>query len=65
MTTGFQPRVIMCKDKEGKIIVEERKIMERWAEYFDELLNKPRSDGLDSGRIKIILRGMTNYNLPR
>jgi hypothetical protein len=37
----------MFKDKEGKIIVEERKIMERWAEYFDELLNKTRSDGLD------------------
>jgi translation elongation factor EF-Ts len=52
MITGFQPRVIMCKDKEGKIIVEERKIMERRAEYFDELLNKTRCDGLDNGKDK-------------
>lgn len=32
--------------------MEERKIMERWAEYFNELLNKTRHDGSDTGKDK-------------
>uniref|UniRef100_W5NKK8 Reverse transcriptase domain-containing protein n=1 Tax=Lepisosteus oculatus TaxID=7918 RepID=W5NKK8_LEPOC len=36
---GFQPRLAMCVDKEGNLIGDGRKILERWAEYFEELLN--------------------------
>lgn len=36
---GYQPRTNMCKDKENQIITEEEKIMCRWKQYFEELLN--------------------------
>jgi hypothetical protein len=35
----FQPRTILCRDKEGMILSEEDDILRRWAEHFDELLN--------------------------
>ena len=37
---GFQPRIIHCKTKTGKVICEERNVLERWEEHFKELLNK-------------------------
>lgn len=30
MTKGFQPRTNACKDKEGRVIETEKKILERW-----------------------------------
>jgi hypothetical protein len=36
---GFQARASMCKDKEGNLIGEERKVLERWAKYYTTLLN--------------------------
>jgi hypothetical protein len=36
---GFQPRTILCPDKEGMLLSEEDDILRRWAEHFDELLN--------------------------
>ena len=36
---GFQPRTIYCKDKKGCMVGDENGIMERWAEYFEDLLN--------------------------
>ena len=27
------------KDRDGKMLVEEKAVRHRWAEYFDELLN--------------------------
>ena len=41
---GFQPRIIHCKTKTGKIICEESKVPERWEEHFKELLNKEVED---------------------
>jgi hypothetical protein len=37
---GFQPRLNFCKDKEGNLITNKDKIMDRWVEHFSELLNK-------------------------
>ena len=34
MTKCFQPRVDACKNN-----VEERKVLDRWAELFEDLLN--------------------------
>ena len=35
----FQPRTILCGNKEGMLLSEEDDILRRWAEHFDELLN--------------------------
>jgi hypothetical protein len=35
----FQPRTILCQDKEGMFVSEEDDILRRWAEPYDELLN--------------------------
>jgi hypothetical protein len=40
MKRGFQPRMSGCKGKDGKIIGEEKKILERWTEHFAELLKE-------------------------
>ena len=40
MKRGFQPRMSGCKGKDGKIIGEEKKILERWTEHSAELLKE-------------------------
>ena len=40
MKRGFQPRMSGCKGKDGRMIGEEGKILERWIEYFTEMLNE-------------------------
>jgi hypothetical protein len=30
---------LICKDKDGKTLSDERQILERWQQYFKELLN--------------------------
>lgn len=40
----FQTKISSCRDKAGNIVGEKESIMERWAEYFSELLNK-RGEG--------------------
>jgi hypothetical protein len=37
---AFKPRVTMCKDMDGNIITGKIKILDRWVECFDELLNR-------------------------
>jgi hypothetical protein len=32
---GFQPRLNACKDKSGKLIEGDDKILEHWARYFE------------------------------
>lgn len=39
MGKGFQPRTNICKDRDGNALLEEEKILNRWAEYFEELSN--------------------------
>jgi hypothetical protein len=36
--TGFQPRINLCRDKEGNILVDRAAIFNRSAEYFSSLL---------------------------
>jgi hypothetical protein len=35
----FQPRTILCRDKEGMLLIEEDDILRRWAEHFDEVID--------------------------
>jgi hypothetical protein len=35
----FKARISICKDKEGEITGEKKKILQRWVEHFDEMLN--------------------------
>jgi hypothetical protein len=35
----FQHRTIVCTDKDSTILSSDEAILERWAQYFDELLN--------------------------
>jgi hypothetical protein len=37
---GYQPKLKVCKDKQGKIIEDETEVINRWAEHFEELLNE-------------------------
>jgi hypothetical protein len=36
---GFQPRVSICRQKNGDLICGEKGILDRWKEHFQELLN--------------------------
>jgi hypothetical protein len=36
----YQPKLKACKDKQGKVIEDETEVIIRWAEHFEELLNK-------------------------
>jgi hypothetical protein len=44
----------MCKDKIGNLVPEKKKVLQRWAEHFDELLNghvdKDRNKGVGEGK---------------
>ena len=36
---GFMPRMYACRDREGNIVTEQRAVLSRWRNHFDELLN--------------------------
>ena len=44
MKRGCQSRMSGCKGKDGRMIGEEGKILERWIEYFTEMLNEEEED---------------------
>jgi len=50
--TGFQPRPIMCKNKQGVIVGEEKDVLEVWVTYCKELLN-PKGNTTTSEEIII------------
>jgi hypothetical protein len=39
-----QPIINSIKTKEGEVLTEEHKIMERWKEHFEELLNPSKTN---------------------
>jgi len=36
---GYQPRNIIVKDEKGELVADLHSIMERWRNYFSQLLN--------------------------
>jgi hypothetical protein len=36
LSKGFQPRLDICKDKNGNVIGDKSEIMNRWVEYFED-----------------------------
>jgi hypothetical protein len=46
---GYKPRTGKCKDKMGNLVTGKQKVLQRWAQHFDELLNghgdEDRSEG--------------------
>ncbi|KAJ4442747.1 hypothetical protein ANN_04338 [Periplaneta americana] len=49
MRKDFQPRTTMCKDKQDVILGDDKLILERWAQHFDELWNIEIFGNLDGG----------------
>ncbi|XP_038106408.1 uncharacterized protein LOC119766088 [Culex quinquefasciatus] len=48
---GFTPRVEMCRDKNGAILTNEREVIDRWKQHFDEHLNSAEAEaGVQGGR---------------
>jgi hypothetical protein len=47
MKRGFQTRMSGCKVKDGRVIGEEGKILERRIEYFTEMFNEEEEDRED------------------
>ncbi|XP_052564527.1 uncharacterized protein LOC120430808 isoform X2 [Culex pipiens pallens] len=41
---GFMPRAEICRDKDGGILTDEREVIERWKQHFDEHLNGPEAE---------------------
>ena len=49
---GFQPRLNLCKDKEGELLIEEKDMLQRWTDYFKEILNRcEQEEQEDEGEI--------------
>lgn len=43
---GFQPKAVFCRDRNGNFIGDKQAILDRWAEYFRELLTSDRISDL-------------------
>jgi hypothetical protein len=52
LNAGFQPRLGICKDKNGNVRGDKSEIMNRWVEYFQECLN--RTDEQETETIQYI-----------
>ena len=42
---GFQARTTLLRDREGHLIAEHEKVLSRWAEHFEELLDQASESG--------------------
>jgi hypothetical protein len=43
---GYQPRTNLVKDEKGDLLADAHKIVNRWMEYFCELLNVQQVGGI-------------------
>ena len=41
---GYQARTKLIKDAQGRILVNEEEVINRWKEFFESLLNRPNPD---------------------
>jgi hypothetical protein len=46
---GYQPRTTVRRDKEGNMVSGEIKVMNKWPEYFRELMNKSNPEITETG----------------
>jgi hypothetical protein len=46
---GYKPRTEMCKDKMGNLVIGKQKVLQRWAEHFDELINGQGAEESNQG----------------
>jgi endonuclease/exonuclease/phosphatase family metal-dependent hydrolase len=44
---GFVPRAEMCRDKDGRILTDDREVTERWKQHFNEHLNGVQEEDQD------------------
>jgi len=63
MKRGFQPRMSGCKGKDDRMTGEEGKILERWMEYFTEMLNEEEQVKEDEENYKRNLTVMPDHVL--
>ncbi|XP_055626490.1 LINE-1 retrotransposable element ORF2 protein isoform X1 [Toxorhynchites rutilus septentrionalis] len=60
---GFVPRAEMCRNKEGGILTNEREVIERWRQHYDEHLNSAQTGDLD-GVEEVYTGAMNNDDVP-
>jgi hypothetical protein len=60
--SGKSTGVLVCKDKDGKLISEQKRILERWEQYFRTLMKTDKKSERNKG--KEILEVHENILLP-
>lgn len=49
---GFMPRTDSCRDRDGNLITEQRTVISRWREHFDELLNGTSANAIEQSELE-------------
>ena len=52
---GYHPRQEACRDRDGKVLFDKEEIMNRWAEYFKDALNKEYPSCIDQRKFDLAL----------
>jgi hypothetical protein len=48
LRTEYKPHTTSCLDREGNILCDRTRVLQRWVEYFDELLNEGSNEASDN-----------------
>lgn len=54
LSTGYLPRLQVCKDKDGKLLLDQNECLEKWAEHFQELYKSNTIDTVEEGQPQVI-----------